>query len=86
MIVRLCLWLHILSLIIFVECRASIASDFDISHLMVWGMEAYIIALGYMSSASLKTSCPHGLSLLGKEYGPLDSKYTVLNSMLKAHL
>jgi hypothetical protein len=32
-------------------------------------MKAYIDALGYMSSASLKTSHSHGLPLCGKGYG-----------------
>jgi hypothetical protein len=38
--------------------------------MLFWGIKAYIDALEYKSSASLKTSLPHGLPLWGKEYGP----------------
>jgi hypothetical protein len=32
--------------------------------------KVFIVALGYMGSASLKTSRPHRLPLRGKKYGP----------------
>jgi hypothetical protein len=35
-----------------------------------WGIKAYIYALSYKSSASLKISHHCGLPLRGKEYGP----------------
>jgi hypothetical protein len=63
LIVRLHSWLHFLSLIAFVKYRASVASDFDVSNFIFWGIEAYIAASGYIGSASLKTSHPHGLFL-----------------------
>jgi hypothetical protein len=47
----------------FFEYRASLASDFDVANSMFRGIEAYIAASVYMSSASLKTSHPHGLPL-----------------------
>jgi hypothetical protein len=52
--VRLRSWLRCLSLIAFVEYRASLASDFNSSYLdaFFWEIEAYIAASGYMGSAS----------------------------------
>jgi hypothetical protein len=41
----------------------------DISNILLGRIKAYIKAQGYKSSASLKTTCPHGLPLPGKEYG-----------------
>jgi hypothetical protein len=41
----------------------------EISNILLWRIKAYIKAQGYKSSASLKTTCLHGLPLPGKEYG-----------------
>jgi hypothetical protein len=37
--VRLHSWLHFLRLIAFVEYRASLASDFNVTNSMFWGIE-----------------------------------------------
>jgi hypothetical protein len=63
LIVRIRSWLRCLSLVAFVEYRASLASDFNVSYLIFWGIEAYIVALGYVDSTSLKTSHPYGLPM-----------------------
>jgi hypothetical protein len=49
--------------ILFVEYEASIASDFDDGDQCFGGMKLILLLRGYMGSASLKTSHPHGLSL-----------------------
>jgi hypothetical protein len=86
LIVRIHSWLRCLSLVAFVEYGFSLASDFDVSYLIFWGIEAYIAALGYVDSTSLKTSHPHRLPLRGKVYGPQKSKCMFLSSTTIAHL
>jgi hypothetical protein len=45
-----------------VECKANIVSYFDpVITLVFGGNKAFIAASGYISIASLKTSCPRGL-------------------------
>jgi hypothetical protein len=41
-----------------------------ILNILLGKIKAYIRTLGYKSSASLKTSCPHGLPLWGNKSGP----------------
>jgi hypothetical protein len=54
----------------FVEYGASVPSDFDDVIPMFWGERKLVLLLqGYMSSASLKTSRPHGLSCEEKSMG-----------------
>jgi hypothetical protein len=48
---------------LFVEYGASVASDFDDDDHCFWGMKLILLLLGYMGSASIKTSHPHGLPL-----------------------
>jgi hypothetical protein len=48
---------------LFVEYGASVASNFDDGYQCFVGMKLILFLRGYMGSASLKTTRPHGLSL-----------------------
>jgi hypothetical protein len=47
----------------FVECEASVATDFDGGGRCFGGRKFILLLRGYKGSASIKTSRPRGLSL-----------------------
>jgi hypothetical protein len=66
LIERLHSWLHFLSLIAFVECRARAASDFDISDLMVWGNGSLYCCFGVHGLRLIKNPTPSRASPVRK--------------------
>jgi hypothetical protein len=53
---------------------------------MFWGTKLILLLRGYMGSTSLKTSCPRGLPLWGKEYGLWETKCEEWNLATEARL